>query len=72
MIETSSRSTTARVCKCEWLPIESAPKDGQIVDLWSPAFGRVTDQWWDAEDACWSGLDDGEFTHWMPTPEQPK
>jgi hypothetical protein len=30
----------------EWLPIESAPKDGTTIDLWHEEFGREADCYW--------------------------
>lgn len=51
-----------------WQSIETAPKDGTIVDLWYPEYGRITDQWYDAEDG-WFTADNP--TYWMPVPEQP-
>ena len=52
-----------------WLDIETAPKDGTLVDLWHEDYGRMTDTWWDG---CWvvTGTIDG-FTHWMKIPEPP-
>ena len=31
-------------------PIDTAPRDGTIVDLWLTGGGRMTDQWWDDGD----------------------
>lgn len=70
----------------EWHSIETAPKDGTIVDLWVAgphnAGNRQPDCWFsDAEWWCDFG-DQGEQqpgiyigdvpTHWMPLPEPPK
>ena len=54
----------------QWQPIETAPKDGTIIDLWVPGFGRLVDQWWD--DGAWSGVvSNSEVSHWMPLPSPP-
>ncbi|MCD1645218.1 hypothetical protein [Aurantimonas coralicida] len=45
-----------------WQDIESAPKDGTIIDLWHPAYGRMTDCWWD--DGEWAAFVSDGFTHW--------
>jgi hypothetical protein len=54
-----------------WQPIETAPRDGTMCDLWMNGNGRLTDHWWDDEDKSWCGLDEGIFTHWMQVPEAP-
>lgn len=57
-----------------WQPIETAPKDGTIVDLLTKDGVRVTDEWWKEDDGegFWSCLlPDDEFTHWMPLPAPP-
>jgi len=53
-----------------WLPIETAPKNGEVIDLWHEEYGRITDAWWDD---CWTptGTVDG-YTHWMPQPNPPQ
>lgn len=30
-------------------PMETAPRDGSVVDLWSPTYGWQRDIWWDDE-----------------------
>lgn len=56
-----------------WQPIETAPRDGTVIDLWHVGGMRITEQWWDVEDACWCGLgDDNDFSHWMPLPAAPQ
>ena len=51
----------------QWQPIESAPRDGTIIDVWVPGHGRECDVWYD---------DGWSFpvipTHWMPIPAPPK
>lgn len=58
----------------EWQPIETAPKDGTVIDIWvKGGVGRLVDVWWDADDRCWvTGAPDADITHWMPQPEAPK
>ncbi len=71
----------------EWLPIETAPKDGTEVDLWTVFKDgdgeRVTNAKW--VDGPWPGWRAqewdhggmgwdpiwGEATHWMPLPKPP-
>jgi len=56
-----------------WKTIESAPKDGTIVDLWHKEGFRQTDVWWDESDKIWSCvMSDSDFTHWMPSPCGPE
>lgn len=66
----------------EWQPIETAPKDGTIIDLWVVELDcddsgfRFADAYW--LEGAW--VDDFEevdeaacrITHWMPRPEPPK
>lgn len=68
-----------------WQTIDTAPKDGSVVDLWC-ATERVADASWsypelDGEWSCkeWCILRNNflqpvmfEPTHWMPIPEPPK
>jgi len=57
----------------KWQPIETAPKDGTIVDVWHDQYGRIVDTWWDDCWAPWDREGDTEhFTHWMPVPEPPR
>lgn len=39
-----------------WQPIETAPRDGTVIDLWHHA----------------GVMGDDSFTHWMPQPEPPE
>ena len=55
----------------KWEPIETAPRDGTVIDLWDSEFGRITEQWWDEDDGCWSGFGPENITHWMPLPGAP-
>ena len=49
----------------DWKPIETAPKDGTVIDLWHKNGFRITDVWWDDEDEIWTNLlPDSDFTHW--------
>ena len=67
----------------KWLPIETAPKDGTLVDLWSvenDRGSRYVDLYWNDHECCWqdehgqysSDWFDGIFTHWMLSPEPPE
>lgn len=67
----------------QWQPIETAPKDGSEVDLWT-ANGRVPDAKWNAKRSRWEEWGLGGFeqmtwvdvdyppTHWMPLPNPPE
>ena len=53
-----------------WEPIDTAPRDAEVVDLWSVTDQRYVSAWWSDADKCWKvGLDgrfsDNHFTHWM-------
>jgi len=53
----------------EWQPIETAPKDGTIVDLLTKGGSIAHDEWWIEDDgeAFWScDFDDKFITHWRP------
>ncbi len=68
----------------QWRPIDTAPKDGTPVDVWSRG-RRITDAQYDRLSGSWLfwGLEDYENealvpfpstcdpTHWMPIPEAP-
>ena len=63
-----------------WLPIETAPKDGTVIDLWNNG-DRYADAKWLRGEWCYLGLDGfdvmnwvplgGRTTHWMPLPATP-
>ena len=65
----------------DWKPIETAPKDGTIVDLWVGS-ERIADCYFERE--AWrhwwiGGFDqmdsvkiDGEPSHWMQIPSPPE
>ena len=63
-----------------WQPIDTAPKDGTWVLLWTGNECRIAmwDEWEDPECPVTQGwFDDGDGmyienpTHWMPLPEAP-
>lgn len=72
----------------EWMPIESAPKDGTFVIVWPPTWkGVVSCASWDDDKYAkkprpyWRRADEYGCvgfsrekppTHWMPLPEPPK
>lgn len=70
----------------EWLPIETAPKDGSWLLLYEDADIPVCGYWHviDEHDFSWSGWTYADVllaevrpegvrpTHWMPLPESPK
>ncbi len=65
----------------EWQPIDTAPKDGRRVILftvWSetpdypcPSFSEVQIGYWRHEDG-WIMENIGEPTYWMPIPKSPE
>lgn len=71
----------------QWQPIESAPKDGTRIDLWTKCWNVHTDAfdtmrcpncYWTKGDsmtnrnAHWVNLESGwRPTHWMPLPDPP-
>lgn len=65
----------------EWQPIETAPKDGTVVDIW--AYGHrlpdvqfcgddTTPGWYFVYDYSELAAFDGDATHWMPLPDPPE
>ena len=66
-----------------WQPIETAPRDGTVVDLWSVRGFRYTNAAWDlvGGEETWGWTDSynhafiedaGPFTHWQPLPAPPE
>lgn len=54
-----------------WQAIETAPRDGTVIDLLTKEGVRFTDEWWVEDDgaAFWTCLfQDDMFSHWMPLP----
>lgn len=54
----------------DWKPIATAPRDGEVVDLWAHHGMRYVGAWWSASDARWhygvgSTFSDEHFTHWL-------
>lgn len=63
----------------EWMPIETAPKDGTRVLLYRGGFAESMAVAWfscmEFNDDCWIPMNGSVFpepTHWMPLPEPPK
>jgi hypothetical protein len=61
-----------------WKPIATAPKDGQLIDLYYPHGGRVTDCFWlldNWQTTIWDGtlrvVSIEAPTHYMDKPEDP-
>lgn len=61
----------------DWKPIETAPKDGTRVLVWSQRIGCVEICWWDGDD--WESMNGlyaphcgDEPTHWMLLPSLPQ
>lgn len=64
----------------EWLPIETAPKDGTQVLLYHRRYGTIRGAWRNTGDEygeCWAGtymmpgLTEIQPTHWQPLPQPP-
>jgi hypothetical protein len=56
-----------------WKPIETAPKDGTIIDLHHSKYGRIRSVSWDRDDEFWIAEDEDPFiTHWIPLPLPPQ
>ena len=55
-----------------WQPIETAPKDGQLVMIWNKSYKIALQGRWEGEDTGWVGDDVILFpTHWRPLPAPP-
>lgn len=64
----------------EWLPIETAPRDGALMLVYASRGGAEI-RWryhlasWDYVESAWCDEEDGEpiygVTHWMPLPPAP-
>jgi hypothetical protein len=56
-----------------WKPIETAPKDGIVIDLHHSKYGRIRSVFWEADDEFWIAEDEDPFiTHWIPLPPPPQ
>jgi len=67
----------------EWQPIETAPKEKDILMWWTPrtpnkyaeacVIGRIMDRepsgWWNGQRGQMESMD--RVTHWMPLPQPP-
>lgn len=51
-------------------PMDTAPKDGTIIDLWRDDCGWIKEVWFDAEFAAdgWTTICPRPFVGWRPTP----
>lgn len=74
--------------RCRWLSIETAPKDGTVIDLWGVHRLQLILPGWRVPNAMWGRVYDfnggstdgwvhGEIdaftpTHWMPLPKPPE
>lgn len=69
--------------KYTWQPIESAPKDGKWIILfstvegvtcgyWGPTYFEYDPDWIHYSHRSESWIVPGKITHWMPLPEPPK
>jgi hypothetical protein len=64
-----------------WQPIETAPKDGTVINVWAEDI-RFPAVFWTDHDIEWWHVTDGKHgpwplrgpspTHWMPLPDPPK
>ena len=74
--------TAEQIVEVQWRPIETAPKDGTVIDLWDGKYmHRVTNvrwghqRWQDGKpvgEKEWGLIThDGKPTHWMPLPQSP-
>lgn len=53
----------------DWQPIATAPRDAEIVDLWTHDHQRFVSAWWSPSGKRWhygdGVFDDDYFTHWL-------
>jgi hypothetical protein len=65
--------------KNQWQPIETAPKDDTIIDIWTPNDGRLTNYrraQLSPTNIFYEPVESGvccvrDATHWMPIPNPP-
>jgi hypothetical protein len=61
----------------EWLPIDTAPKDGTAVLIHLSDTGNIIAVYWTGGKFCWKSVEHETLwcpsiaTHWMPLPEPP-
>jgi hypothetical protein len=56
-----------------WKPIDTAPKDGTVIDLHHSKHGRIRSMYWDTDDEFWIAEDEDKFlTHWISLPPPPQ
>tara|TARA_Y100000296_G_C5168586_1_gene256064 strand:- start:58 stop:327 length:270 start_codon:yes stop_codon:yes gene_type:complete len=87
MIEMKNFNILEEILGMEWQPIETAPKDGSWIDIWTvwgaDKNGKVsvphrwTDAFWNGEEWESGNFSQTQFeatvtvTHWMPLPDEP-
>lgn len=68
----------AKLEKAKWQPIDTAPKDGTVIDIWTTNRGRIVNVAWTLDDfdgTYYWGCENGgvyEPTHWMLLPDEPE
>lgn len=60
-----------------WLPIDTAPRDGTLIDIWCrrswdppEGYERRVDVYWDNAHDCWRTLDNTHFIEQIFKPSQ--
>ncbi len=48
--------------------METAPRDGTVIDLWSAQCGWINDVWFDKDDG-WVTIYEGTLNGWRPRPK---